>query len=108
VLFGLDFNAANIIALPLILGIGVDNGILILERFRYEPDIELFSRNTGRAILMSNLSTVTGFVALALARHQGIATLGQIMAIGISLTMLTSLIVLPAAIRLLKRRGVTL
>jgi uncharacterized protein len=105
-LTGLSFNPANIITLPLILGIGVDNGIIILERFRDEPDIELFSRNVGRAILMSNLSTVAGFGALAIARHQGIASLGLVMMIGISLTMLVSLVALPAIIRLLKERRV--
>ena len=105
-LFGLSFNPANIITLPLIVGIGVDNGIMILERFRHEPDIEMFSRNTGRAMLMSNVSTIAGFLSLALARHQGIASLGAIMALGVGLTMLVSLVALPSIIRILKRRGV--
>jgi predicted RND superfamily exporter protein len=102
---GLAFNLANIITLPLILGIGVDNGILILERFRGEEEVALFSGNTGRAILMSNLTTIAGFVALGFARHQGIASLGQIMALGVGATMLVSLIALPAVIRVLKQRG---
>ena len=105
-LFGLSFNPANIITLPLIVGIGVDNGVMILERFRHEPDIEMFSRNTGRAMLMSNVSTIAGFLSLALARHQGIASLGAIMALGVGLTMLVSLIALPSIIRILKRSGV--
>ena len=106
--FGLAFNLANIITLPLIIGIGVDNGILILQRFRHEPDIALFTRNTGRAILMSNLSTIAGFAALSLAQHQGIASLGQIMTIGVGATMLVSLITLPAMIHLLKQKQVRL
>lgn len=107
-LTGLAFNVANIITLPLIIGIGVDNGILILQRFRHEPSIELFSRNTGRAILMSNCSTVAGFGALAIAQHQGIASLGLIMSLGVGLTMVISLISLPALICWLKQRGTTL
>jgi len=103
---GLAFNLANIITLPLIIGIGVDNGILILQRFRHEPDIALFPRNTGRAILMSNLSTIAGFAALSLANHQGIASLGLIMTIGVGATMVVSLITLPAMIHLLKIRKV--
>lgn len=100
---GLSFNPANIITLPLILGIGVDNGILILERFRREPDIALFSCNLGRAIIMSNLSTVIAFAALAGAHHQGVASLGKVMALGIAFTMVISLTALPALIHLLKR-----
>jgi len=107
-LFGLGFNLANIITLPLIIGVGVDNGILILQRFRREPDIALFKRNTGRAILMSNLSTIAGFASLSLAQHQGIASLGLVMTIGVGVTMLFSLITLPAMIHWLKVRGVRL
>jgi len=106
--FGLAFNLANIITLPLIIGVGVDNGVLILQRFRKTPDIALFKGNIGRAILMSNLSTIAGFAALSLADHQGIASLGLIMTIGVGATMLISLITLPAMIHWCKRRSIAL
>src|SRR5262249_22703728 len=72
-LFGIPFNPANIMTLPLVIGIGVTNGIHILNRFAEELHPSILARSTGKAVLVSGLTTITGFGSLIVAKHQGIA-----------------------------------
>src|SRR5262249_46394423 len=87
VLFDVQFNPANIMTLPLIVGIGVTNGIHILNRFAEERDPSLLARSTGKAVLVSGLTTIAGFGSLILAKHRGIESLGFMMAIGVATCM---------------------
>jgi uncharacterized protein len=98
VLFGLPFNFANIIALPLLLGIGVDNGIHMVQRARLAAprDGGLLGTSTARAVIYSALTTIASFGTLAFSSHLGMASMGQLLALGIFLTLLCTLIVLPA------------
>ena len=100
---GIPFNPANIMTLPLIIGIGVANGIHILNRFGEEKDASILSKSTGKAILVSNLTTIAGFSSLILGGHQGIRSLGYVMSIGVLTCMIVSLTFLPALLRLLGR-----
>jgi predicted RND superfamily exporter protein len=102
-LLGLAFNPANILSLTLVIGIGVTNGIHILTRFREEKHPSMLAKSTGKAVLVSALTTMAGFGSLMLAKHEGIASLGEIMALGTGLCMLASLTVLPAVLILLHR-----
>ena len=97
VLLKIPFNFANIIALPLLLGIGVDNGVHMVYRFRTIPagNGNLLTTSTARAVLFSALTTVAGFGGLAFSSHPGMASMGQLLAIGLSLTVACTLIVLP-------------
>lgn len=104
-LLDLPFNPANIMSLTLLIGIGVTNGIHILARFREEKHPAILAKSTGKAVMVSALTTMAGFGSLMLARHQGIASLGQIMTLGTGLCMLASLTVLPALLTLLDRLG---
>ena len=108
VLFGLTFNPANVIAPTLLIGIGVANGIHILNRFIEEKHPSILGKSTGKAVLVSALTTCTGFGSLMLAKHAGIASLGEVMAIGTALCMLASVTVLPALLILLTRAGLRL
>ncbi len=103
--FGVAFNPANIMTLPLVIGVGVTNGIHILNRFAEEQNPSLLAKSTGKALLVSALTTVTGFGSLMLARHQGIASLGFIMAVGTAVCMMAGLTFLPALLTLLTRWG---
>lgn len=97
VVIGLPFNFANVIALPLFLGIGVDNGIHVVHRERSDPGAHgVLATSTARAVLFSNLTTLGGFGSLAVSPHLGTASLGQLLALGIGLTLVTTLWVLPA------------
>jgi uncharacterized protein len=100
----IPFNPANIMTLPLVIGIGVTNGIHILNRFAEERTPSILSRSTGKAVLVSGLTAIAGFGSLMLAKHQGIHSLGCVMATGIATCMLAGLAFLPALLNLLGRR----
>jgi hypothetical protein len=90
------FNPANIMTLPLVIGIGVTNGIHILNRFAEEPNPSILAKSTGKAVLVSALTTIAGFGSLIPAGHQGISSLGIVMSAGVALCMIAALTCLPA------------
>jgi len=108
-LFGLmgwlkiPLNPANIMTLPLVIGIGVTNGIHILNRFAEEKTPDILSRSTGKAVLVSGLTAIAGFGSLILAKHRGIHSLGCVMSVGIATCMIAALTFLPALLNLLGR-----
>ncbi len=103
-LLDIPFNPANIMTLPLVIGIGVTNGIHILNRFAEERTPSILSRSTGKAVLVSGLTAIAGFGSLMLAKHRGIHSLGSIMATGIATCMVAGLAFLPALLNLLGRK----
>jgi uncharacterized protein len=100
----IPFNPANIMTLPLVIGIGVTNGIHILNRFAEERTPSILTRSTGKAVLVSGLTAIAGFGSLILAKHRGIHSLGCVMATGIATCMIAALAFLPALLNLLGRR----
>jgi hypothetical protein len=100
----LPFNPANIMTLPLVIGIGVTNGIHILNRYAEEGTPGILARSTGKAVLVSGLTAIAGFGSLILAKHRGIHSLGFIMSVGIATCMLAGLTFLPALLNLIGRR----
>lgn len=103
--FGIHFNPANIMTLPLVVGIGVTNGIHILNRFAEELQPSILAKSTGKAVLVSGLTTIAGFGSLIAAKHQGIESLGYVMATGTATCMFIALTFLPAILNLLNRYG---
>lgn len=102
---GTSFNPANIMTLPLVVGIGVTNGIHILNRFTEEQNPSILARSTGKAVLLSALTTIAGFGSLVPAKHQGIASLGMVMAVGTAMCMIAALTFLPALLNWLVLKG---
>ena len=102
--FGVPVNLANIMTLPLVIGIGVTNGIHILNRYAEEGTPGIFARSTGKAVLVSGLTAIAGFGSLILAQHRGIHSLGVIMAVGIATCMIAALTFLPALLNLRGRK----
>jgi uncharacterized protein len=102
---GIPFNPANIMTLPLVIGVGVTNGIHILNRYAEEKTPEILSKSTGKAVIVSALTTVAGFGSLILAEHRGIESLGYVMSAGTALCMGAALTVLPATLIVLARCG---
>ncbi len=100
---GVPFNPANIMTLPLVIGIGVTNGIHILNRYAEERTPGILARSTGKAVLVSGLTAIAGFGSLILAQHRGIHSLGYIMSFGIAMCMIAALTFLPALLNLLGR-----
>jgi hypothetical protein len=99
------FNPANIMTLPLVIGIGVTSGIHVLNRFAEERTPSILAKSTGKAILVSALTTVVGFGSLMIAKHQGIASLGYVMAVGTLTCMIAALTMLPALLCYLTQWG---
>ncbi|HUD48882.1 MAG TPA: MMPL family transporter [Candidatus Baltobacteraceae bacterium] len=107
-LSGIAFNPANIMTLPLVIGIGVTNGIHILNRVAEENNASILSKSTGKAVLVSGLTALAGFGSLTLGKHQGIRSLGLVMAIGIATCMVAGLTFLPALLKVLGSLGWTI
>ncbi len=102
-LLGLSFNTANMIALPMILGIGADNGVHMIHRFREEKEsnIDFLFKSTGKALFITYLDSVTSFIGLAFANHQGLAQLGKVVILGITCCTMAGFLVLPAIMLLI-------
>jgi hopanoid biosynthesis associated RND transporter like protein HpnN len=104
VIFGLPLNYANIIALPLLLGIGVSFDIYFVMRWR-SGSADLLQSSTARAILFSALTTGTAFGSLALSNHPGTADMGKLLIMALGYTLLCTFILLPALLGPAKDRG---
>lgn len=98
VLLNNPFNFANIIVLPLLLGMGVDSGIHMVHRLQHEHTAreDLLGSSSARGVFYSALTTMCSFSSLAFNSHAGTASMGLLLAVGISLMILCSLLVLPA------------
>lgn len=108
-LLGWPLNPANMIAFPLVLGVGVDNGVHVLHDYlsrRQAGESYRLSRATGRGILVAALTTILGFGTLLVSRHQGLVGLGLILTLGVTCCMLAALVLLPAVLRLISLRQV--
>jgi len=107
VAFGIPFNFADVIVLPLLLGIGVDSGIHMVHRARIRKDRneDLLGTSTARAVVFSAATTIASFGTLALVPHQGMANLGQLLVIGVSWTVIANLVLLPALLEIRDGRG---
>jgi len=102
--FDIPLNPANIMTLPLVIGIGVTNGIHILNRFAEEQTPSILARSAGKAVLVSGLTAIAGFGSLMLAQHRGIKSLGYVMSIGLATCMIAGLTFLPAVLNLFMPR----
>jgi len=101
-LSGFPFSVVNVIGLPLILGIGIDDGVHIIHRYRVEGRIKLpyAIASIGKAIFLTTLTTLLGFGSLIPSSYRGYASLGTLVALGISLCFFTSVVVLPAVLKI--------
>ncbi|MEM7056972.1 MAG: MMPL family transporter [Pseudomonadota bacterium] len=97
-LLGLPFNYANVIVLPLMIGIGVDSGIHIAMRERRAPGA-VFATSTPRAVVVSAATTVAAFGTLAFSDHRGTASMGMLLAISMMATVICVLTLTPSLIR---------
>ena len=101
VLLSMPFNFANVIVLPLLMGLGVANGIHLVSRAREESSgAAAFSTSTPRAVIFSSLTTIASFGSLAVSNHRGTASMGELLVLSIGLTLVCTLIVLPALMQL--------
>ncbi|MFC1567102.1 RND family transporter, partial [bacterium] len=98
--FGFKLDFVNIMAVPIILGIGIDDGVHIMHRYRYEGtgSIRHVFLSTGKAVLLTSLTTMIGFGSFMIAEYRGFVGFGFMLALGVGTCFLTTLIFLPALI----------
>ena len=101
---GIPLNPANLVALPLILGIGVDHGVHVAHRWLSRRDVGAAMAEVGHAIVITSLTTVAGFSGLLVASHRGVRSLGVVACVGACAMLFTSVVLLPSALRLAERR----
>jgi predicted RND superfamily exporter protein len=105
-LAGVALNPANMIAFPLILGVGADNGVHVMHDFRERNRAKRYALSyaTGRGIMVAALTTILGFGTLMISSHRGLASLGLALTLGVTICMLTALVFLPALLNLISGR----
>jgi hypothetical protein len=102
VLAPLPLNFANIIALPLLLGVGVSFNIYFVMNWRAGQTDPLGSP-TARAVLFSALTTGTAFGSLALSAHPGTASMGKLLLLSLACTLLATMVFVPALLAAVRR-----
>ncbi len=103
VLAGLSFNYANVIVVPLMIGIGIDSGVHLALRAANSPD-QVFATSTPRAVLFSALTTIAAFGTLGLSEHRGTASMGLLLAISLAISVVVIFALTPALVRLARKR----
>ncbi|KPJ72653.1 hypothetical protein AMJ52_05620 [candidate division TA06 bacterium DG_78] len=100
--FGMMLNFINVIGLPMIIGIGIDDGVHLLHRYKFEGFgmAPIVLRTTGKAILLTSLTTMAGFGSLMLGTYRGWADLGALLSIGVAACFVTTVLFLPAIVSL--------
>jgi len=100
---GVDVNPANLIVLPLIMGIGMDSGVYVIHDFRHQKGKYTMTRSTVNAVTITSLTTMVGFGSMMVAAHQGLVSLGMVLTIGVACCLFVSLVLLPAVLTLITR-----
>lgn len=105
-LFHEQLTMVNVMGIPMIIGIGIDDGVHILHRYKIEgwDKSELVMRSTGRAVLLTSLTTMAGFGSLLIAKYRGFVSLSILLILGVVACFLTSVFYLPAIVSLIKGR----
>jgi predicted exporter len=101
------FSFMSITAIPLIIGIGIDNGIHLVRRYQESErnEILVVAKASGAAIIQSNLTTIVGFGALMTSSFAPLAEMGLVTSLGVALALAGGLLLIPAVLLLGERRG---
>lgn len=102
---GIKMNFNSLTIFPLIIGIGIDDGVHIMHRYKKEGigSIPLVLKCTGRSIFLTSLTTAIAFGSMAFSVRRGISSAGLILAIGVMLCFITSVTLLPAILTLYEK-----
>lgn len=105
-LAGVSFNSANIIVLPLILGVGIDSAIYIINRYRQgtESPAQVAMSSAGIGVFLNALTILFSFGALMVAHHQGVFSIGAVMSLGMVTSVAVFMVFLPALLEIWGRR----
>jgi len=103
--FGMMLTVVNVIGIPMIVGIGIDDGVHILHRYRVEgfsetPHVLL---STGKAVLLTSLTTMAGFGSLMISKYRGFIGLGALLVFGVGACFITTVLFMPSIINIAER-----
>jgi predicted RND superfamily exporter protein len=100
------FSFMSITAIPLIIGIGIDNGIHLVRRYQENErnEILMIAKASGAALIQSNLTTMVGFGALMTSSFAPLVEMGLVTSLGVALALAGGLLLIPAVILLEERR----
>ena len=100
-------NYANIIALPLVIGLAVDYGVYITHRLLEDPGRHPFSvmERAAKPVVLAALTTLVGIGAICLGEHRGAASLGEALIFGIASCLVAAVVVLPSAVAFFRQAG---
>jgi predicted RND superfamily exporter protein len=106
-LLGHHFSFMAVTAIPLIIGIGIDNGIHLVRRYRESGDNDILeiAKASGAALIQSNLTTIVGFGALMASSFQPLAEMGLVTALGVAMALAGGLLIVPAVILITEKRS---
>ena len=106
-LVGMQITVMNIMALPMIVGIGIDDGVHIVHRWRHEGKAKVFTvfASTGKAILLTSLTTMLAFGSLVFSIWRGFGHLGGALFIGVGACFLATIFILPGIIGIIGRKS---
>jgi hopanoid biosynthesis associated RND transporter like protein HpnN len=105
VVIGVPFNFANVIAVPLLVGVGADSGIHLGIRARRSRDPgQIYETSTPRAVFFSAITTVCSFGTLMLSAHRGVASMGILLTIAIGFTLICTILVQPWLLNVFDRK----
>jgi hopanoid biosynthesis associated RND transporter like protein HpnN len=117
-LLGESVNMASVLVLPLVFGLGVDNGIHVVDRYLIDSagdsegdsegdgakDVDhLIHSSTPRAVVLSALTTIGAFAALAISPHQGTASIGLLLSVSVGFLLVFTVFILPVLLSFLSR-----
>ncbi|MHC5036607.1 MAG: efflux RND transporter permease subunit [Planctomycetota bacterium] len=105
-LLNLPLNFMNIVVFPMILGIGVDDGIHFMHRWREGEDWRKALTGAGMPIVMTSLTSMVGFGSLVLADNAGLRSVGWIAILGLGACMGCTLMIMPPLCRLMERKRI--
>ncbi|MBI5633196.1 MAG: MMPL family transporter [Nitrospirae bacterium] len=101
---GISLNFMNAVVFVLLFGIGTDYTVHLLHQYLADKEIGTTFLQTGKAVLVAGLTTVAGIGSIGFSTYKGLASLGQVAAIGTTLAVVLSLTLIPALLGLHERR----
>lgn len=102
-LAGIELNPANLIVLPLIMGIGVDEGVLVIHDYRMQKKRYEVGASTINSVTLTSVTSIIGFGSMMIASHQGLVSLSSVLTLGVATCLFISLVMLPAMLTWLSR-----
>ena len=103
---GYQLTFVNVMGIPMIVGLGIDDGVHFLHRVCIEGrgQIRIVASSTGKAIMLTSLTTIAGFGSLLIAKYRGLGSLGTLLVLGVGACFITTILILPSLLGWMERR----